>query len=503
MQPLLEQAIALYRRGELGAAARRLERILRRQPRHGDALHLLGCIRLERGQADEAVRLIKEAVAAAPGVAVFHEDLAQAHLRRGELAPAETECVLANRCDASRAQPHNLLGLVALERCEYPAAIDHFTTALGVEKLHPDAILNLAVAMIRTGEFAMAEKYCELALHLSPENPLALTNLGLACRGQGKIEEAKDALARAGGFPRARFNLGTLHLLEGDLVRGLPLYETRKQLLRVGEGLGRPEWDGRTRPGKSLLVVHEQGLGDTIMMSRFYPRLLDHFAHVVVLVQPPLARLIATVDPRVQVVTELSGVRYDAWCATMSLPFKLGVRSLDEVPRDPWLHVPGPETRPGRMRIGINWAGNPRFAYDYVRSTHLENLALLLRVGDVDWCSLHRGHLEHEAEAFGLPQPLRDAADFYDTASVLSGLDLVISTETAVPNLSAALGVRTCVLASPDADWRWRSWYGNVTLCRQHEPGDWASAVVKALEVVRDELVRVEQEAESRSRAAA
>jgi Flp pilus assembly protein TadD len=503
MQGLFDQALALYQRGDLGAAARKFERVLARQPRHADSLHLLGCIRLERGRTDEALRLLRQAVTVTPGVAMFHEDLAQAHLRRGELELAETECVLAQRCDAGRAQPHNLLGLIALERCQYQAAIDGFNAALGVQKLHLDAIINLAVALNRTGEYAMAEKYCELVLRLSPENPLALTNLGLAYRGMRRLDEARQALERAGEFPRARFNLGYLHLLEGDLERGLPLCEARKALLRIGEGLARPEWDGRTRAGKTLLVIHEQGLGDTIMMCRFYPRLFEHFAHVVALVQPSLARLVATVDPRVRVVTELGNTRYDNWCATMSLPLKLGVRSLDQVPLGPWLDVPAPERRDGRLRAGLNWAGNPKFAFDYVRSTHLENLKLLLEVRDIEWCSLHRGHLEHEAEAFGLPQPLREAADFHDTAAVLRGLDLVISTETAVPNLSAALGVRTCVLASPDADWRWKSWYANVSLCAQDEPGNWPSAVAKALEVVRGELARGGRKVEAGDCAAA
>src|SRR4029077_5590671 len=133
------------------------------------------------------------------------------------------------------------------------------------------------------------------------------------------------------------------------------------------------------------------------------------------------------------------------WCGHMSLPHKLGIRSLSEVPCTPWLALETPRTPRRRPRVGLNWAGNPAFTYDFVRSTHLDQLAMLLQVGDVEWCSLHRGHLEHEAAAFGLPQPLLEARDFLDTACVIYDLDLVISTETAVPNLSAAMGVRTCV----------------------------------------------------------
>jgi ADP-heptose:LPS heptosyltransferase len=169
------------------------------------------------------------------------------------------------------------------------------------------------------------------------------------------------------------------------------------------------------------------------------------------------------------------------------------VRSIAHQPLAPWFAAGG-ERAPARgrakPRVGINWAGNPKFAQDAVRSAHLDQLELLLQVSEVEWCSLHRGHREAEAEAYGLDQPLKDAADFLDTARVIAGLDLVISTETAVPNLSAALGVPTCVLAAPDVDWRWNGWYADVTVCRQDEPGEWAQAVAQALECLAGHLSR-------------
>ena len=75
-----------------------------------------------------------------------------------------------------------------------------------------------------------------------------------------------------------------------------------------------------------------------------------------------------------------------------------------------------------------------------------------------------------------------------DTAVVLSGLDLVISTETAVPNLSAALGIPTCILSTPDPDWRWTCWYAGVSICRQEVAGNWFGAIAGALEVIRSTL---------------
>lgn len=144
------------------------------------------------------------------------------------------------------------------------------------------------------------------------------------------------------------------------------------------------------------------------------------------------------------------------------------------------------------MRVGINWAGNPSYAYDHVRSTSLESFLPLLEVPGIEWVSLHRGTREHEAEAYGLPQPLRDAADFLDTARVIAGLDLVISTETAVPNLSAAMGVPTCVMCVQDVDWRWGSWYRGVTIAAQQEAGNWNGPIAAAAGALCEVLDRRE-----------
>ena len=65
------------------------------------------------------------------------------------------------------------------------------------------------------------------------------------------------------------------------------------------------------------------------------------------------------------------------------------------------------------------------------------------------------------------------AEDFLDTAKVIAGLDVVVSTESTVAHLAAAMGVRTCVLATQNAHWCWAGWYVDAQLCPQREAGNW------------------------------
>lgn len=382
--------------------------------------------------------------------------------------------------DPHDAVAHNLSGLLHLERREYPEALTAFSAAIRLQDPYPEALVNLAVACNRTGEHELALRACEKALEASPANPLALVNQGMAWKGLRLLEEAKRSFARAGSHPMARFNLGHVLLLEDDLGRGLPLYEERRALLGIGASLAGRPWAGDSRPGDTLLVVPEQGLGDFLLASRFFPALADRFARVVVHTPAPLARLVATLDPRLEIVTSTADARWDCWAPIMSLPLLLGLRRIEDVPTRPWLGAPSRTLPPGRLRVGLNWAGNPAYAYDTVRSTSLESFAPLLALPDVEWVSLHRGAREAEADAYGLPCPLRDATDFLDTARVIAGLDAVVSTETAIPNLSAAMGVPTCVMSVRDVDWRWRGWYSGVTVCAQRAPGDWLGPVADA-----------------------
>ncbi len=68
---------------------------------------------------------------------------------------------------------------------------------------------------------------------------------------------------------------------------------------------------------------------------------------------------------------------------------------------------------------------------------------------------------------------------FMDTAAMMMNLDLVITSDTAVPHLAGALGVPVWVALPFVPDWRWlldRSdspWYPTMRLFRQKERGNW------------------------------
>ncbi|HSY27552.1 MAG TPA: glycosyltransferase family 9 protein, partial [Burkholderiaceae bacterium] len=73
--------------------------------------------------------------------------------------------------------------------------------------------------------------------------------------------------------------------------------------------------------------------------------------------------------------------------------------------------------------------------------------------------------------------------DFAQTAALIDLMDLVITVDTAVAHLAAAMGKTVWILLPFQADWRWLTrrsdspWYPSVRLFRQAEMGDWKSVI--------------------------
>jgi hypothetical protein len=148
----------------------------------------------------------------------------------------------------------------------------------------------------------------------------------------------------------------------------------------------------------------------------------------------------------------------------------------------------------GRKRVGLCWSGGKRLRYRHRFDLPLESVDALLACQNVAWVGLqHFGfedwRLERLAKA-KLVDPMPLVRDFDDTVALLAGLDLVISTDTAVAHLAGAMGKPVWLLLSSEGEWRWLQdrtdtpWYPSMRIFRQSTPGDWAAlanSVIRAL----------------------
>lgn len=473
-----------------------------------------------------------------------HEQGFQLHLQ-GRLSEAEPYYRQAVALDPDFAEAWTNLGLCALAARRTDEALDCQRQALLLAPDNVDALNNLGMAHYANGHIAEAENSFRAALRLNPNDANATLNLGSARqlqhrpaeaealfrhaldlgvnpgRGHGNLAlalleqarpeaaeaECRAALAKA-DFPEVRANLALALLMQGKLDEGWCEYETRWQ---IEASAGRtpkipaPLWTGQKLRGETVLLWAEQGFGDTLQFCRYAPMVAAAGARVVLAVPRALQRIMATLDGVAAVVSEdaPSLPHFDYHCPLLSLPAAFGT-TLATIPAEvPYLHAgPSPwhdvlDTLPG-LKVGLVWAGRSRTeqphaaAIDRRRSMRFRDMAPLLDVPGCDFVSLQLGPPAAQMPATGLLDVSARLTDWGDTADLITGLDLVISVDTAVAHLAGTLGKPVWLLSRFDACWRWflgrddTPWYPSMTLFRQETPGDWAGVIERVRRVLAE-----------------
>jgi len=423
--------------------------------------------------------------------------------RRGDLETAERG--YRSALHASPEQPHALhyLGVLAYQRGAFRDALPLATRGAELLPTEPEFHNNVGLVLAALGRDEDAASAYRRALALNPAHAAAWSNLGLALSATNALDEAIDAFGRAislaPSYGEAHWNLALALLRKGDYARGWHEYEWRLELpaFRGAPPPTTPRWRGANLRGKTLLLIAEQGLGDTLHFLRFARTLAAQRARVIVEVPPALALLAGTV-PGVASVIVRGEARppHDAWSPMMSIPLAIGLTTPPADAGVPYLRADErsrsmvalelARIAPRRPRIGLAWAGARSNTHDRARSCALAAFVPLLARDDATWMSLQKGDGEEEIavlrEASNLVLP--DARNNFDgTAALIASLDLVVTVDTSIAHLAGALARPVWILLPFASDWRWGDaqrttpWYPTARLFRQRTPGDWAGVV--------------------------
>jgi len=321
-------------------------------------------------------------------------------------------------------------------------------------------------------------------------------DIALAACINGRPEVSEDILRSYPEQDDARvvFNLGWHEMRHGRLNKGLSMMDAGRFINVFGlPRIPGPIWRDEFLVGKTLLFRCENGLGDQIMNFRFAQDFADRGARVVISCHPSLMPLFS----RHGFICIDNGatpyVHYDYWVPSMSAAHILGYDShnfpgqayMTAEPRSLY-------AKPGTLKVGIRWAGNPEFEHQQHRRFDPQPLIDLHNIPGVTLYSLQRD----EDLIDGLPfADLRDQMKtFEDTASILAGLDLVITSCTSIAHLAAALGKETWVIVPVMPYYAWAKpgersvWYDAVRLFRQTQYGNWDAPMAAVRQALQDKL---------------
>ncbi|WP_321798332.1 tetratricopeptide repeat-containing glycosyltransferase family protein [Caballeronia sp. J97] len=390
----------------------------------------------------------------------------------------------------------------AYEAGDLPAAEKMLRESIALDERNGVAHNNLANLLRKSNRAREAVEHYRFALGAYPDSAEIRNNLAGAFEALGKYDlaeaEYRAAIRLDPAFAEARFNLGLLLLAAGNYTEGWAYYEARASVFLEYGTLPFPQWHGEDLRGKSILLLAEQGYGDTIQFIRYVSLLRARGAATVsVACKPELAPLMRTTGNIDTVVPEPQSLRvHDYWISLLSLPHRFGT-TVDTIPaRVPYLGVFDnridawrPRLPEDGLRVGLVWKGNPEHDNDLHRSVrHFADLTPLWSVPGIRYISLQAGEAEDETEDRQALQPVlrlgRHIRDFGDTAAIVAQLNLVICVDTAIAHLAGALGIACWVmLPSQGVDWRWHRlgntspWYPEKMYLFRQDSRGWPGVI--------------------------
>jgi tetratricopeptide (TPR) repeat protein len=441
------------------------------------------------------------------------------HLKAGRFDQCAALCRPLLDVEPSNVDARFFLGVCLGARGQLGEAIPHLQQTIAARPDHIDARRELcrmlqakALILVDQGLLNEAIDLFGQAVAADPANAAAHANLSHALATEGRFDEALtvsiDALRLSPADIDININRAIALLKAGRLPEGWAANEWRhkkpgREKLPAALMLPKLRHLGEVI-GLTIVIYHEEGFGDTIQFLRYAQMLAEAGARIILWAPAELARLMRGQTGIAEVLTgNVNLPKFDFHCPINSLPYIFGT-AIGTVPADgAYIKADAALTAewaarlPPGPRIGLVWAGEPRSydpaaqALDRRRSLPFKMLLPLTVTPGLAFVSLQMGPARGQI-AGGVHDPMGAVRDFADTAAIIANLDTVVSVDTAVAHLAAAMGKPVLLLDRYDNCWRWlhgRSdspWYPSLIIFRQTRMGDWLGPVTEAAQALAE-----------------
>lgn len=307
-------------------------------------------------------------------------------------------------------------------------------------------------------------------------------------------------------FAAAHMELAHALLMHGKWFAGWQEYEWRYRMQKTQNALPKfrmPHWDG-SADTPHILLIADQGYGDCFQFSRYIPLVAKRCHQVSLIRSKPIARLMDSISdvsfsymnwhdtPRTTAYCTLSGLPRLFSPQPDTIPDCSGILKADKEDEERWARRLKEASKNAVLRVGVAWSGRVEFEDNPLRAVPFDEIEKLFDVSGIQFFSLQVGTPASQAIGKDIIDLSTELTDFAETAAVMEGLDLIITSDTAVAHLAGTLGRPTWVLLNYAPDWRWGSsgssspWYATMRLFRQDQTRSWGRVVSECKSLLND-----------------
>jgi tetratricopeptide (TPR) repeat protein len=522
----LEHGIALHQKNNFTQAIIAYENALKEVPEISRLLLHLASSYAANNEHEKAIHYYLCALNLEPRFIAGYIALGMSYIHCKRYQDAIKHLTIACTISPDNADAHLQLSKALMYCHNYTQALAHAHKAHELQPTNIHTLLNLGHIHNKQGTLDDAVTWYTKALALNPHFANAHYNLGYTLRIMKKPHEALKHLLEA---ERLQLHYVDAHIALAQTYWGMQDYENawkeyewRWKLLGINpHGMGAPLWDGCDLHGKTILLYCEQGLGDTVQFIRYAKMVKERGGHVLVKIQKPLLSLLksyAYVDSYITDSGQIDDRKIDYQAPLLSLPriFKTTATTIPtSIPylyADPHL-ISFWEKKLARMeeklhknhiRIGLCWHVDPEHERDKSpwskRSIDVSLFAGLADIRHASFFSLQKINGEDQLKnisdnfivhTFG--HNFDEAhGRFMDTAAVIANLDLIITVDTSIAHIAAAMGKKVFMLLPYSPDPRWHDegdttkWYPSMRLFRQKRFDEWQAVINEVADALKE-----------------
>ena len=478
--------ISLYNERQFIQALEQITALLERFP-NSSFLTILGRVHKGLGQLDTSIESYKKALALKPDHANAYYNMGNALKERGKLEEAIEAYNKALVFNPDYADAYNNIGNALQDQSKLEEAISAFKRVLSLKPNCAEAYCNIGNVFAAQGDLEEAIIAYRKSLSINPNSVVAYSHMAAVFADQGKLEEAIEAYSKAlainPDYGDAHNGLSFALLNAGELKRGLDEYEWRwksTKYISSKRHFSQPLWDGqKSLKNKKILLWCEQGVGDTINWASCLPLVTSQARHCIVECQEKLVPLLSRSFPNVEVKPENRSLDTERNDFDYHLPMGSLYRNFaSEVSRktkaDAFLFPDPVRVNFWRNRlssigkgpyVGISWKSANMSAKRLPNYASTSDLSPVLTLPGVTFINLQYVDFEDDLSKIqnelGVTVHHFDDLDHYndllEVAALCAALDIIVSTTSAVPFISAGVGTLTKF-----ASWKQSPWSNNL-----------------------------------------